>query len=76
MEAFTKAGWQIVDLVLPINLNSLACRIECYYAVITALQVFLQVSSHLRGHRVVDQVVELGQKLSAGHFSPAFFRRK
>jgi hypothetical protein len=30
----------------------------------------------LRGYRVVDEVVEQSEKLSAGHFSTTFFRRK
>jgi hypothetical protein len=29
----------------------------------------LQFGAHLGGHRVVDQVVEKGEKLFAGHFT-------
>jgi hypothetical protein len=43
---------------------------------VAAAQMLLQIGAHLRGDNVIDQVVKLGQKLSAGHFSPAFFLRK
>jgi hypothetical protein len=38
--------------------------------------VLLQLGASLGRHRVINQVVEQSQKLSAGHFSPPLFLRK
>jgi hypothetical protein len=76
VEALAEAGGQIVNLVGAIDLNGLARGAERYFAVLAAAQMLLQVSAHLGSYRVVDQVVEQGEELSARHFSPTFFLRK
>jgi hypothetical protein len=38
--------------------------------------MLLEIGAHVCRHGVVNQVVEEGEELCAGHFSPAFFFRK
>src|SRR6266568_1128290 len=76
VQAFTEAGGHVVNLVGAIDLDGLAGGVEGDLAVIATLQVFLEVRSHLGGYRVVDQIVEQGEELSARHFSTPFFRLK
>ena len=81
MEAFAEAGGHLVDLVGAVDLDGLAGGAEGDFAVLAAAQVLLQVGTHLGGYRIVDQIVEQSQKLSAGHFSTPtslepFFERK
>ena len=67
---------KLVDLVALEDLDGLARGIQSDLAVLAAAQMLLQIGAHLRGHFVVNEVIELGQKLSASHFSPPFFLRK
>lgn len=76
MQALPKVGREVVDLVGPIDFYGFARRAQGHLAVFTVAQMLLQISAHLGRHQIIDQIVELGQKLSASHFSPAFFRRK
>src|ERR1039458_3545718 len=69
VEALAEAGGQVVDLVGTVDFDGLARGVEDDLAVAAAPQVLLQLGARLGGHRVVDQVVEKGEKLSAGHFS-------
>ena len=76
VEALAQVGRKIVDLVGAIDFDGFAGGAEGDLAVLAAAQVFLQVGAHFGGYRVVDQIVEQSEKLSAGHFSTPFFLRK
>ena len=81
MQTLPKTGGHIVYLVRTIDLNGLAGSTERDFAMLAPAQVRLQVGTHLGRNRVVDQVVEQCEKLSAGHFSTPtslepFFLRK
>ena len=73
MEAVAETGRHVVDLVGTIDLDRFARGAEGDLAVLTSAQVLLQVTPHLGGYRVVDQVIEHGEELSARHFSTPFF---
>ena len=49
-----------------VNLDGFAGGAQGYFAVFAALEMCLQIGTHRVGHAVVDQVVEKGNKLSAG----------
>src|ERR1700686_5097939 len=66
MEALAETGRAFVDLLDLLDLDGLVSGAEGDFAVLAAAQMFLQVSTHLGGYRVGDQVVEQSQKLSAG----------
>jgi hypothetical protein len=68
MEAFAEAYREFVNLVGAVNLDSLAGSVENHFAVAAAAQVSLQFGAHLRGYRVVNQIVEDCEKLFTGHF--------
>jgi hypothetical protein len=76
MEPLAEASRQVVNLMRPIDFNSLAGSAESDLAVIAAVQVVLQFGARLRGYRIVNQVIEQSEKFSAGHFSTPFFLRK
>lgn len=69
VEALTKASRQVVDFVRPIDLNGLARGVESDFAMFAAVQMLLQLGTRFGGHRVVNQIVEKSEKLSASHFS-------
>jgi len=69
VEALAQAGWEVVNLMGSIDFDGLPRGVENDLAVPAAAQVGLQFGARLGGHRVVDQVVEKGEKLFAGHFS-------
>ena len=69
VEALAEAGGQVVDLVGAIDFDGLAGGIEGDHAVIAAAEMLLQLRSHLRRDRAVNEVVQQGKELSAGHFS-------
>ena len=76
VEALAQVGRQVIDFVGAVDFDGLAGGAEGHLAVVAAAQMFLQVSAHFSGHRIVDQVIEQGEELSAGHFSTPFFLRK
>lgn len=63
---------RLVDLPVAINLDGFARGVEGNLAVLAAAKVFLEVSAHLGGYRVVDQIIEHRDKFSASHFSTPF----
>jgi hypothetical protein len=67
VQAVTKIFGHFVDFVAAVNLNCLAGGVEDDFAVAALLQVQFDLSSGLGGNRVVNQVIENGKKLSAGH---------
>jgi len=69
VEAVAEAGGEIVNLMGAVNLDGLAGGIEDDLAVAAFAEVGLQLGADLGGYRVVDQVVEQGEELFAGHFS-------
>ena len=73
VEAFAEAGGKVVDLVGTVDFNGLARSVENHLAVPAAAQVGLQFCARFGSHRIVDQVVEKGEKLFASHFSTPFF---
>jgi hypothetical protein len=81
MQTLAKTGGHIVNLVGPVDLYRFAGSAQGDLAVFASAQVLLQVGAHFGGDRVVDQIVEQGEKLSAGHFStptslePFFWRK-
>ena len=76
MKALSEVGGQVVDFVGAIDFNGLPRGAERDLAVVAAAQVLLQFGAGLGGYRVVDQIVEQREKLSAGHFLAPFFLRK
>jgi hypothetical protein len=76
VEALAEVGGQVVDFVGTIDLDGFAGGAEGDLAVLATAQMFLQVSAHFGGYRIVDQIIEQSEKLSAGHFSTPFFLRK
>ena len=76
VEAFAEAGGHVVDLVGAVDFDGLAGGRESDFAVLAALEVLLQVGAEGGRHRVVNEIVEKGEELCAGHFSPTFFFRK
>ena len=57
VEAFAEAGGKVVDLVRPVDFNSLAGGVEGDLAVAATVEMVLQLGAGLGGYRVVDQVV-------------------
>jgi hypothetical protein len=76
MKPLAKPWRQIVNLVRPVDLDRLSRGVEGDLAVLATMQMLLQIGADFGSYRVVDQVVEQSQKLSAGHFSTPFFLRK
>ena len=81
MQTFPKTGGHIVNLVRTVDLYRFAGSAKRDLAVFASSQVLLEVGAHFGGDRVVDQIIEQGEKLSAGHFSTPtslepFFLRK
>ncbi len=62
-----------VDLMAPIDLYRFAGRVEDDFAVTAFLQVLLDFSASLGGNRIVDQIVEYGEKLGTGHDAASTF---
>jgi len=81
VEALAKAGGQVIDLMGAVDLDGLAGGVENDFAVLAVAQMGLEFGARLGGYGVVDQVVEKGEKLFAGHFSlpvsllPFFLRK-
>src|SRR5271166_2179976 len=69
VEAFAKARRHFVDFVGAVDLDRLARGFEGDLAMLAAVQMFLEVSAQLCRGGIVDQFIEKGKKLSAGHFS-------
>ncbi len=76
VEALAEAGRHFVELVRAIDLDGFAGGAEGDFAVLAAAHMLLEVGAHLPGGGVVDQVVEQGKKLGAGHFSTPLSRRR
>lgn len=68
VKALLQAGGQIINFMGAVDFDSLARGVEDDHAVAATAEVRLQFDAHLGGHRVVDQVVEMGEKLFASHF--------
>jgi hypothetical protein len=69
VESFTQIGGQVVDFVGAVDFDGLAGGIEDDLAVSATAQMGLQLGAHIGGHLVVDQIVEKGKKVFAGHFT-------
>jgi len=67
VQPVTKIFGHFVDFVAAVNLNCFAGGVEDDFAVAALLQVQFDLSAGLGGNRVVNQVIENGKKLSAGH---------
>ncbi len=76
VEAFAEAGGELVDLVGTIDFNGLAGGIKGDFTVLAALEVLLELGAGFGRHRIVDEVVEEGEKFRTGHFALPFFLRK
>lgn len=76
MESFAQFVGKPELFMGAIELDSLERGVENHLAVFAASDVGLQFGTQLRAQFIVDQVVEQGQKLGAGHFSTPFFLRK
>src|ERR1700689_112516 len=70
VQALAEAGGKLVDLMRAIDLDGLPRGAEGDFAVIAAMQMLLQFSAGLGSYRVVNQVIEKSEKLSAGPYSP------
>ena len=57
----------LVNLVAAVNLNGLAGGVEDDLAMAAFLEVLFDFRAGLRSNRVVNQIVEDGKKLGAGH---------
>jgi hypothetical protein len=68
VESLAKTYGKIINLMGAVDFDSLACGIEDDLAVLAAAQVGLQFSARFGSHRVIDQIIEKGEKLFAGHF--------
>jgi hypothetical protein len=69
VQALAQTHRHLVDLVGPVDLDCLAGGVQRDFAMVATTQMILQIGAHLGSHRVVDQVIEHCQKLSARHFS-------
>jgi hypothetical protein len=69
VEALAQAGGKVVNFVGAIDFDGLAGGVEDYLAVSAAAEVGLKFGAHIRGHLIVDQVIEKCEKLFAGHFT-------
>src|ERR1039458_7108613 len=67
VEAIAQAGGQVINFMRPVDFDSLLRGVEDDLAVAAAAEVSLQFGPHLGRHRIVDQVIEKGEKLFAGH---------
>jgi hypothetical protein len=76
VEALAEAGRQVVNFMRPIDFNGLAGGAEGDFAVAAPVQMLVQLGASLHSHFIVNEVVEEGEKLCAGHFSAPFLRRK
>ena len=76
MKAFAEVRRQGIDFLGAVDFDGFAGGIEGHDAVIASAEVVFEVGAHFRGDFVIDQLVKLGQKLGACHFSPTFFLRK
>lgn len=81
VEAFAEAGGHVVDFVRTVDLDGLPSGAQGHFAMLAAAQMFLELGTHCRRHRVVNEVVEQGEKFSASQFStpnslePLFLRK-
>src|ERR1035437_7347613 len=69
VEAIAQAGGQIINFMRTVDFDSFLRGVEDDLAVAAAAEVSLQFGPHLGRYRIVDQVVEKGEKLFAGHFT-------
>lgn len=77
LQTATKVVGQRVDLMLAVDFDGLPGGVQRDDAVLAAAEMFFEVGPKRRGYLVVNQVVELRQKLRAGHFAPSLpFLRK
>ena len=67
VQAITEIIGHLVNFVAAVDLDRLSRGVEDYLAVAALLQVGFNFSAGLSGNRVVDQIVENGKKLGAGH---------
>jgi hypothetical protein len=68
VEAFLEVGGKIVKFMRAVDFDGLAGGVEDDLAVLAAVHVLFKLGARLGGDFVVDQVVEKGKKLFAGHF--------
>jgi hypothetical protein len=68
VETLAEAGGEVVNLMGAVDFDGLPRGVENDLAVPAAAQVGLQFGTRLGSNRVIDQVVEKGEKLFAGHF--------
>ncbi len=81
VEAFLDAGGKRINLVRAVDLDGLAGGVENDLAVRAVAEVGLKFGARPGGHRVIDQIIEKGEKLFAGHLAipvslGLFLRRK
>ena len=69
VQPFAQTSRHIVNLMRAIDFDCLAGGAERHFAVLATAQMLLQVGAHFGSHRIVDQIIEQGEKFSAGHFS-------
>lgn len=67
VQSIAKVLRHLVNLVGAVDLDRLASRVEDDLAVAALLEVLFDFGTGLRRNGVVDQFVEDGEKLSAGH---------
>ncbi len=67
VQAVPKIVGHLVDFVATVDLDGLSRGVKDDLAVAALLQVRFNFSASLSGNRVVDQIVENGEKLGAGH---------
>lgn len=69
MKPVTQPSGQVIQLMRPVNLNRLTGGVKDHLAGSAVAQMLLQIGARLGGQRVVDQIIEKGEKLFAVHFS-------
>jgi len=67
VQSVPKIVRQVIEFVRAVDFNRLARGVEDHFAMSALVQVLFQLGSRFSGDRVVDQVVEKGDELSAGH---------
>ena len=77
VQAFAQIFGKLVDFVLSVDGDGLACGIEDHLAVLALADVGLNLREEASVCLTVEEVVQFGEELGAGHLlSPPFFWRK
>ena len=63
LQPFPQPLRQLINLMIPVNLNSLLCRPHRDHAMFASLEMGLQVGHQAGRHLVVQKITELRQKL-------------